>query len=116
MKFTYKDQKYDLVDPISWTTLEAIKLEQYTGMRMRDLMREFAGLNPMGVHATVWVSLRRAGKDVAWDELDLPHVETLDSFEGEPVEGTLDPSTASTAEPKAASRTPSAKTSRQRKK
>lgn len=116
MKFTYQEKEYSVADPTTWTTLEWIKVEQYSGLRPKELMREFAGFEPVGIHATVWVSLQRAGEDIAWNDLDLPWMETFQSFRGESVSEPPDPSPASTARRKAASRTRSARTASQSQK
>lgn len=106
--FKYEDVDYEFADPDSWTTLECIKLEAHTGKKPREIIQEFLQWDAIGVHSFAWVSLRRAGVDVAWDELQLPLAATLMSLRGEPVTEPPDPSTASTAKPKAARRTRSA--------
>lgn len=115
MKFAYNDAEYDLVSPDTWTTLEALKLEKHTGKRTVELMTELADATPLGVHCGAWISLHRAGVDVAWDELELPWLATIESFRGEPVQAAPDPSTASTGAPTTGKRTQSA-SARQRKK
>lgn len=115
MKFTYQDTKYDLVEPVTWTTIEAIRLERATGLKTGEVMAEFAAMNPIGVHSVLWISLLRSGVDVAWDSLELPYIDTINSFHGEPVEAAPDPSTASTVKPKVARRSPSARARSQTK-
>lgn len=104
-RFKYQGEEYDLVDPDAWTTLEAVKLEFHSGRKPVQLMQDLLDGAPLGIHGAVWVSLRRAGIDLAWNELELPWLETLNSFRGDPVTEPPDPSTASTASPKAARRT-----------
>lgn len=115
MKFTYQDAEYDLVEPTTWTTIEAIRLERATGMKTGEIMGEFAAMNPLGVHSVLWISLLRSGEDIAWDSLELPYIDTINSFHGEPVEEPPDPSTASTEAPKAARRSRSAPARSQKK-
>lgn len=100
-KFAYDGTEYELVDPDTWTTLDAIKLEMHTARKPVELMQDLMDGGALGVHSAVWVSLRRAGVDVAWDGLDLPWVATLESFKGDPVSEPPDPSMASTEERKA---------------
>lgn len=109
MKFTYQDTEYDLVEPATWTTIEAIRLERATGLKTGQIMAEFAAMEPIGIHSVIWVSLLRAGVDSAWESLELPYIDTLGSLHGEPVEEPPDPSTASTEAPKAATRSQSAR-------
>lgn len=109
MKFTYGGTEYDMADPMTWTTLEAIRLERATGLKTGQVMAEFSAMNPIGVHSVLWVSLLRTGVDIAWDRLELPYIDTVNSIHGEPVEDPPDPSTASTGAPKTAPRTPSAR-------
>lgn len=101
MKFTYQDTEYELVPPATWTTIEAIRLERATGLKTGEIMAEFAAMNPLGVHSVLWISLLRSGVEVAWESLELPYIDTIGSFRGEPVEAPPDPSTASTEAPKA---------------
>lgn len=101
-RFTYEGEEYDLVDPDTWTTLEAIRLETLSGRRVVELVQDLKDYGPMGLHGAVWISLRRAGLEVPWDELKLPWFETLLSVTGDPVTEPPDPSTASTEAPKAA--------------
>jgi hypothetical protein len=115
VKFTYQDTEYDLVEPVTWTTIEAIRLERATGLRTGEIMAEFSAMEPVGIHSVLWVSLLRSGVDLAWDALELPYIDTMNSFHGAPVEEPPDPSTASTAAPKAAPRSPSARARSQKK-
>lgn len=96
MKFTYRDADYELIDPNYWTTLEAMKLQQYTGLQPFEIVVDLRRGGSFGLHASVWLSLRRAGVDVAWDDLEMPHFDTITSLRGEPVEEPPDPSSAST--------------------
>lgn len=99
MRFTYEGTEYDLVDPDTWTTLEASRLQQVSGSRPHELVQDFHQLGALGVHALVWVSLKRAGVDKAWDELGLPYFATVSSMNGDAVQEPPDPSTASTPRP-----------------
>lgn len=102
MKFTHDDIEYTLIEPEQWTTLEAIQLERESGCKPAELVVSFQGGEPLGVHALVWMTLRRADVDVAWNELNLPWFDTVQSFSGPPVVAPEDPSTASTPERKGA--------------
>jgi len=85
-----------MVDPSEWTTLEAIQLQKHTGLHPVELWRDLIHAGPTGVHAAVWLTLRRASQEVAWDELQLPHFDTVHALDKEPVEEPPDPSSAST--------------------
>jgi hypothetical protein len=109
--FTYQGSEYVLANADTWSTLDAIKVESLSGRRPRELVRDLMEGGPFGLHAAVWISLRRAGVDVAWNELDLPWVDTVNSIAGDrTVVDPVDPSTASTrqsrAEPAGARRSP----------
>lgn len=96
MKFTYNDVVYEMVDPDQWTTLEAIQLQKHTGLHPVELWNDLIRAGPAGVHAAVWLTLRRASQDVAWDDLQLPHFRTVNTLDRGPVEEPPDPSPAST--------------------
>lgn len=112
MKFEHDGVEYDLIDPDHWTTLDAVKVQEASGLKIGEVVLDFRELAPLGLHAFVWVSLRHAGFDVAWNDLEVPYMATLRSITGNPAEAAPDPSTASTRKPSAkggrARRTPSA--------
>lgn len=96
MKFTYKDTEYALVDPDDWTTLDAIQVQEASGHSPAEIVMDIRKFGPLGLHAMGWISVRRAGVDVAWDKFDLPYFDTLQTANGVPVQEAPDPSPAST--------------------
>lgn len=102
MKFTYDGTEYDMIDPDRWSTLDALKVQEATGRKVAEVILDLKELGPLGVHAFAWVSLRRAGVDMAWGDLDLPWIGTLHSMNGDAVQEAPDPSTASTRQPRKA--------------
>jgi len=102
LKFTHDGTEYAMVEPEDWTTLEAIQLERESGCKPAELVVSFQDAQPLGVHALAWITLRRAGVDVAWNELKLPWFGTVLSLNGPQVVEPEDPSTASTPVRKAA--------------
>lgn len=106
--FKYQDEEYELVDPDAWTTLDAIELQGYTGRTFSEILEDLRNLGPTGMHCAVLISLRRADLDVTWKSLSFPYLATVMSVRGKEVVEPPDPSMASTAAPKAASRTRSA--------
>lgn len=73
MKFTYERVDYEFVDSDTWTTLEAAQLQEISGKRPIELIADFLEFGPKGIHALAWMTLRRAGVEVAWDQLQLPY-------------------------------------------
>ena len=106
--FKYQDEEYELTDPDSYTTLEAIELQSYTGLSFTDILSDIRSLGATGIHCAVLISLRRAGLDVTWSSLSFPYLATVNSFRGKEVVTPPDPSMASTAKRKAEPRTRSA--------
>lgn len=106
--FRYQDAEYELIDPDAWTTLDAIELQGCTGRTFAEILDDLRTMGAMGIHCAVLISLRRAGLDVTWNELQVPYLATFLSVRGEKVVAPPDPSTASTAAPKAVRRTRSA--------
>lgn len=104
MKFEYQGQKYELIDPDLWSTLEAAQLQEASGGHTpAEITVDAKNLGPLGLHGLVWISLRRAGVDVEWNALDIPYYQTLKTMEGLVLEAAaVDPSTASTPQRAAA--------------
>ncbi len=97
MRFTYEDTEYEVVEPTRWTTLEAAQLQRHTDMHPVDLWQDFLQGGGFGVHATVWITLRRAGLDVEWHSLELPLFSTFRTIKASEVPAEPpDPSSAST--------------------
>lgn len=96
MKFKHDGVEYDLIGPDTWTTLEAGALQDASGQRVHQLIQDAREYGPMGVHALCWLSLRRAGVTVEWDELELNWVDTVSALTGIERATVEDPSTAST--------------------
>jgi hypothetical protein len=96
VRFTHDGEKHDLIEPDQWTTLEAIQLQKHTGLHPVDLWEDLARMGPTGLHAAIWITLRRGGSEVAWEDLNIPHFGTVNSLSHEAVEQPPDPSSAST--------------------
>lgn len=114
MKFTYQGTDYEFVDSDTWTTREAMLVQTHTGKRPLEIVEDFAHAGAFGLHAMAWVTLRQAGVNVEWDQFDLPFAPTVfDIFQQQgKLTAPVDPSTASTPQPKAepaAGRKPSAR-------
>ena len=80
MNIKYGGVEYELLDPDKWTTLEAAKLQRASGMTPAELVMDLRNFGPAGLHAIAWVSVRRAGVDVAYDEFDLPYFDTFKAW------------------------------------
>ena len=112
MKFQYEGTEYDLVNPDEWTTVDAMRLEKFTGKKPAQLVADLREFDAMGMHAAMWISVKRAGVDVAWDEFEVPYFGSIVSMAGGVVQAAPDPSPASTPPSKAArpaGRTPRAR-------
>jgi hypothetical protein len=97
MRFTYEDKEYEVVEPSTWTTLEAAQLQRYTDMHPVDLWGDFNVGGPFGVHSVMWVTLRRNGVDAVWGDMNVSLFDTVRSLRATDVpDEPPDPSTAST--------------------
>lgn len=67
---------------------EALLLERVTGRRLGEIVEDFnQHMGPLGVTAFVWLSMRRAGHHVKYDELEFDIAQVKYSLADETDEG-----------------------------
>lgn len=69
MKFIIEGETYDY-DPDRLLNTEAIALQKATGMTVKQFGAALAETDPVALTGLVWLAMRRAGKEVPFDELE----------------------------------------------
>ena len=68
-KVTIDGQVFDY-DPTRMLNTEAIALQKVTGMRMQEWTSALTGGDAFALTGLVWLLYRRAGREVAFDEVE----------------------------------------------